>query len=144
MNDQKPSISALINNGGQRHYPGQTVPTNFAGAGVLSRQAPNPGATDQERYVTSEAIESVRQKIDSDLKQFFVDVKTYIDDTDVPFPGWGALGALLIGFQYSNMQNDVRKKADDGYDTADAMATALGVVKTNWRRAEDASTVVYQ
>lgn len=144
MNDQQPSISALINNGGQRSYSSQAV--SLPNAGALPRQAPNPSpkAPEQERYVTSEAIESVRKKIDTDLKQFFTDVKTYIDDTDISFPGWGALGALLIGFQYSHMQNDVRQKADDGHDTADAMATALGVVKTNWKNAEDASTVVYQ
>jgi hypothetical protein len=144
MDDQQPSISALINNGGQRSYSSQTA--SLATAGALPRQVPSlsPKTPEQERYVTSEAIESVRKKIDTDLKQFFTDVKTYIDDTDIPFPGWGALGTLFIGFQYSNMQNDVRQKADDGHDTADAMATALGVVKTNWKNAEDANTVVYQ
>ncbi|GAB2816123.1 hypothetical protein GCM10027176_20960 [Actinoallomurus bryophytorum] len=144
MDDQQPSISALINNGGQRSYSSQAA--SLPSVRSLPRQAPSlpPRASDQERYVTSEGIESVRKKIDTDLKQFFTDVKTYVDDTDLSFPGWGALGSLLIGFQYSHIQNDVRQKADDGHDTADAMATALGVVKTNWRNAEDANTVVYQ
>lgn len=146
MSEQRGNIFGLLNHGG-RPGPGHHPPRHGGGArrpvGAPPHSPPARGS-DQERYVTSAAIESVRKKVDTDLKKFFADLKGYVDDTDIPFPGWGVLGSLLIGFQYSRMQDDVRAKADNGHESAEAIATALGTVRDNWRKAEDASTVVYQ
>ncbi len=124
--------------------PRTTAPPAACAPAGSSPPASAAAHPEQERYVTSTAIENIRKKVDTDLKQFFVNIKKYVDDTDIPFPGWGALGSLLIGFQYTNMQNDLRRLADNGRDSTEVIATALGTVERNWKKAEDAGVARYQ
>lgn len=147
MGDRRGDLDVLLNHGrgayhGHRHEYGHGRQPTGKSRNPAGGQA--GGNAQQERYVTSAAIESVRKKIETDAKQFFEDVKGYVDDTDVPGPGWGALGTLVIGLRYAEIQNDIRRLMNDGRDTMDAWCGALDTMKKNWRKAEDASTAVYQ
>jgi hypothetical protein len=172
MNAQQKDFNVLLNHGhGNDHGNGNSVwrrpgqgpghnhehrhdsgwetglaqrPSGRNGGGANPPGGQSGSNSQQERYVTSAGIESVRKKIDTDAKQFFADVKGYVDDTDVSFPGWGVLGSLIIGIRYGKIQDDVRGLMDNGHDTMDAWSTALDTIKKNWKKAEDSSTAVYQ
>ncbi|MFC6087176.1 hypothetical protein [Sphaerisporangium aureirubrum] len=97
----------------------------------------------QERYVTSAAIEGIVKEIDEDVLPAIRRMRALIDTTGVPFPGWGAVGELLVGVPYGRVQDDVREKFAEAEAVLEAWAGRLETARRNWRTAEEQSTVVY-
>jgi hypothetical protein len=102
----------------------------------------------QERYVTSTGIHRVRSKVTDEIKPVLTKAKTDIHETDVGNVGFGALGELLFGWKYHELQGYSKTIIEQAIDTLDKWDTALTTIEKNWRSAEDNSTpgvtVVYQ
>jgi hypothetical protein len=97
----------------------------------------------QDIHVTSKAIADIQRNLREYVIPGLERLKSSVDSTHVPFPGFGTLGFLLIG-RYDDVRDDVKGYVDDAIDTLDAWIKALETIKNNWRDAEDASKVVYQ
>ncbi|GII60385.1 hypothetical protein Skr01_04700 [Sphaerisporangium krabiense] len=97
----------------------------------------------QEKYVTSAAIESIIKEIDQDVVPAVREWRGLVDTTTVGFPGWGALGELIIGLRYRQVQDDVRGKLAEAVTVLETWTRQLDTARANWRAAEDASTAVY-
>ncbi|MFC4584694.1 hypothetical protein [Sphaerisporangium corydalis] len=97
----------------------------------------------QERYVTSAAIESIIKEIDEDVLPAVKEWRSLVDSTVVGFPGWGAIGEVLIGVRYRNVQDDVREKFSEAISVLETWTRDLDVARRNWRTAEEQSTAVY-
>ncbi|REE96567.1 hypothetical protein [Thermomonospora umbrina] len=96
-------------------------------------------APQQEKYVTSAGIAGVQSKIKNDTKPFFAEVKGYVDDTDISFPGFGLIGMVFLSGAYSQTQDDMRGFMKDVDDVLTSWDGALERIKQVWRAAEDAS-----
>ena len=97
----------------------------------------------QERYVTSAAIESIIKEIDEHVTPAIKEWRALVDTTEVGFPGWGAIGEIVIGFRYRQVQGDVRQKFDEALGVLATWTHQLDTAKRNWHTAEDQSTAVY-
>ncbi|GGL14913.1 hypothetical protein Sme01_16210 [Sphaerisporangium melleum] len=97
----------------------------------------------QERYVTSEAIGSIIHEINEDVLPAIKEWRSMIDSTDVGFPGWGALGEVVVGLRYTQIQDDVREKLTEAIAVLETWTHQLETARRNWRTAEDRSTAVY-
>ncbi|WP_327589356.1 hypothetical protein OHA25_21920 [Nonomuraea sp. NBC_00507] len=97
----------------------------------------------QDIHITSKTIADIQRNLREYVIPGLERLKSSVDSTDVPFPGFGTLGFVLIG-KYDGVRDDVKNYADDAIDTVVKWIDALETIKKNWRDAEDASTVVYQ
>ncbi|GAA3812114.1 hypothetical protein GCM10022226_35960 [Sphaerisporangium flaviroseum] len=97
----------------------------------------------QERYVTSAAIASIIKEIDEDVIPAVQEWRALVDTTVVGFPGWGALGEVVIGLRYRHVQDDVREKFTDALTVLSTWTEQLDTARRNWRTAEEQSTAVY-
>ncbi|PZG20693.1 hypothetical protein [Nonomuraea aridisoli] len=97
----------------------------------------------QDIHVTSKTIADIQRNLREYVIPGLERLKTSVDSTAVPFPGFGTLGVVLIG-KYDGIRDDVRAHATEAIDTIEKWIDALETIKKNWRAAEDASTVVYQ
>ncbi|MFC5751497.1 hypothetical protein [Actinomadura rugatobispora] len=96
-------------------------------------------APGQEKYVTSEGIESIRVTLQQEAIPFFQQVKKMVGETDVGFPGFGLLGMIAISPTYNNVQTEMERYMQDAVDVMEAWRTALEDIKRVWRAAEDYS-----
>ncbi|MFG1704808.1 hypothetical protein ACFLIM_16605 [Nonomuraea sp. M3C6] len=97
----------------------------------------------QDIHVTSQTIADIQRNLHEKVIPSLERLKTSVDSTDVPFPGFGSLGFVLIG-KYDGVRDDVKGYTQDAIDAVSKWIDDLETVKKNWRAAEDASTVVYQ
>ncbi|MFC4529511.1 hypothetical protein [Sphaerisporangium dianthi] len=97
----------------------------------------------QERYVTSEAIQSIIDEITEDVIPAVKQWRAMVDSTDVGFPGWGLLGEVVIGRRYDHLQDDVRDKLTQAISVLETWTHQLDTARGNWRTAEERSTAVY-
>ncbi|MEV7011072.1 hypothetical protein [Streptosporangium sp. NPDC051022] len=97
----------------------------------------------QDRYVTSTCIANIQRNLGEKVLPSLRRLKQDVGSTDVDFPGFGTLGAVLIG-KYGGVQDDVRGMVEDSIDTVEAWIAALETIKRNWRLAEENSAVVYK
>jgi hypothetical protein len=109
----------------------------------MHRDIDHGGGMGQDRYVTSAAIESIIKEINEDVIPAVKEWRDLVDTTVVGFPGWGAIGELLIGLRYRNMQDDVREKFDEAVSVLSVWNHQLDTARRNWRTAEEQSTAVY-
>lgn len=98
----------------------------------------------QEIHVMSSAIGDLRTKIAGELTPVLKKAHTDIDDTSVSFPAFGALGQLVFGTAYSDVQNYARQTLQNALDTLSGWDTALAQIEKNWLNAEDKSSAVYR
>ncbi|MGP3960170.1 hypothetical protein ACTWPT_29600 [Nonomuraea sp. 3N208] len=97
----------------------------------------------QDIHVTSKAIADIQRNLNEYVIPGLERLKSSVDSTHVPFPGFGTLGFVLIG-KYDLVRDDVKAYADDSIETVRNWIMALETIRTNWRAAEDASEVGYQ
>ncbi|MET8138838.1 hypothetical protein ABZU32_00870 [Sphaerisporangium sp. NPDC005288] len=97
----------------------------------------------QERYVTSEAIQSIINEINEDVIPAIKEWRAMVDSTEIGFPGWGALGEVVIGLRYDHLQDDVRAKLSEAVSVLETWTHQLDTARSNWRTAEERSTAVY-
>ncbi|MEW9551353.1 hypothetical protein [Nonomuraea sp. NPDC050783] len=97
----------------------------------------------QDKYVTSKTIADIQRNLREYLLPGLERLKSSVDSTAVPFPGFGTLGVLLVG-KYDSTRDDVKHYVDDAIETINNWIEALETIKKNWREAEEASKVVYQ
>ncbi|MCG5220536.1 hypothetical protein [Streptosporangium sp. KLBMP 9127] len=96
----------------------------------------------QEKYVTSKAIAGIQQEIELDVIPAVQAVANMIDTTVLSTPGWGVLGELAIGIRYSAVQDDVEDKFEEAITVLDSWIKMLDTARSNWRTAEDQSSLV--
>lgn len=97
----------------------------------------------QTRNVTSVAIQRVINEISEDVIPAVKHWDALVDTTHVAFPGWGALGEVMVGLRYRNLQDDVQEKFSQAISVLEDWNVKLDTARTNWRTAEDRSVVVY-
>lgn len=97
----------------------------------------------QDIHVTSKTIADIQRNLRERVLPGLERLKGSVDSTHVAFPGFGTLGLVLVG-KYDGVRDDVKGYADDAIETVTKWIDALETIKTNWREAEDKSTVVYQ
>ncbi|WP_285707223.1 hypothetical protein [Microtetraspora sp. NBRC 16547] len=97
----------------------------------------------QDIHVTSTCITNVQRNLNEYLLPALKELKKDIGSTDVGFPGFGTLGAVMLG-RYGDVQHNVRGRTEDAIETVEAWIEALETIKKNWIQAENNSTVVYR
>ena len=98
----------------------------------------------QEIHVTSQGIGSLIKRLDTDLTPLFTGLRDGLSATDIPAPGFGQVGDLILGGEYHSMQVVARDILQGVVDVIDDWQATLGVAAKNWRTAEDANIVRYQ
>jgi hypothetical protein len=97
----------------------------------------------QDIHVTSKTIADIQRNLREYVLPGLERLKTSVDSTHVPFPGFGTLGFVMAG-KYDSVRDDITGHVDEAIETVGKWIEALETIKKNWRAAEDASTVVYQ
>ncbi|MFF4773027.1 hypothetical protein [Microtetraspora fusca] len=102
--------------------------------------SPNPN---QDRYVTSNGIHKLRNRLADDVIPQFEKRRSQVDETVLGPWDLGMSGSAIILPTYESAVVRARGHLDDAIDTAQKWMEQLGIAAANWRDAEDASTVKY-
>lgn len=95
----------------------------------------------KELYVTSEAIEAIRKRLEDTAKPRLKEAKDKVDEVGLDFPYFGIAG-IPLQFAHGNIQDYAKDYFQAGYDQLEVWRGKLADAKKTWQEAEQKSTVV--
>ncbi|MFJ2030188.1 hypothetical protein [Streptosporangium sp. NPDC087985] len=114
------------------------------GAVSASSLAGQSGSSSQDIHVTSATISHTRSRVENELKEAVVFVRSLIGTVHVDSPGFGILGGMIMNGAYEGMCRQGDALLGDAEKAVDGWCQALAVAERNWRTAEDRSIVRYR
>lgn len=97
----------------------------------------------QDRYVTSNGIRDLRDRLSEDVIPQFETRRRQVDETVLGPWDLGMSGSAIILPTYEGAVTRAREHLADAIGAARQWMDQLDTAATNWRTAEDASTVKY-